>query len=123
MAFLCEEEDSNLHSFRNQILSLARLPVPPSSRNYRSIPGDNSGTNSTRTGSVGESPDRPPERFNRHGTSRHNGPAMRDLRDASVPQPRNLYLHPGRPVRKEPEDMRAALCIGCRGHAGEGPEW
>src|SRR5436190_9979566 len=28
----CEEEDSNLHSFRNQILSLARLPVPPSSR-------------------------------------------------------------------------------------------
>jgi hypothetical protein len=28
----CEEEDLNLHSFRNQILSLARLPVPPSSR-------------------------------------------------------------------------------------------
>ena len=27
----CEEEDLNLHSFRNQILSLARLPVPPSS--------------------------------------------------------------------------------------------
>jgi hypothetical protein len=31
----CEEEDSNLHSFRNQILSLARLPVPPSSRASR----------------------------------------------------------------------------------------
>jgi hypothetical protein len=27
----CEEGDSNPHSFRNQILSLARLPVPPSS--------------------------------------------------------------------------------------------
>src|SRR3954462_5716199 len=31
----CEEEDLNLHSFRNQILSLARLPVPPSSRGLR----------------------------------------------------------------------------------------
>jgi hypothetical protein len=28
----CEEGDLNPHSFRNQILSLARLPVPPSSR-------------------------------------------------------------------------------------------
>jgi hypothetical protein len=28
----CEEGDSNPHFFRNQILSLARLPVPPSSR-------------------------------------------------------------------------------------------
>jgi hypothetical protein len=28
----CEEEDLNLHSFRNQNLNLARLPVSPSSR-------------------------------------------------------------------------------------------
>lgn len=28
----CAREDSNLHSFRNQILSLARLPIPPRAR-------------------------------------------------------------------------------------------
>jgi hypothetical protein len=30
----CEEEDLNLHSFRNQNLNLARLPVSPSSRGW-----------------------------------------------------------------------------------------
>ena len=32
LSWLCEEEDLNLHSFRNQNLNLARLPVSPSSR-------------------------------------------------------------------------------------------
>jgi hypothetical protein len=32
--FQCEEEDLNLHSFRNQNLNLARLPVSPSSRMF-----------------------------------------------------------------------------------------
>ena len=39
LKLLCEEEDLNLHSFRNQNLNLARLPVSPSS--LMNSPGHN----------------------------------------------------------------------------------
>ena len=36
MGPLCGIKDSNFHSSRNQILSLARLPIPPMPRRERS---------------------------------------------------------------------------------------
>ena len=36
IAFWCERGDSNPHTFRYQILSLARLPIPPLSLNFKS---------------------------------------------------------------------------------------
>ena len=36
--FWCERGDSNPHTFRYQILSLARLPIPPLSHRFSSYP-------------------------------------------------------------------------------------